>query len=94
MAKKAKKLWLSSSPKKSKPTVPDTEKQLIEQKCNELIQTELSPNISTLHPQTMISTIERISLASGIATIFTFAQLIIVRVRGRFPRLLSLAPPA
>jgi hypothetical protein len=41
MAKKAKKLWLSSSPKQSKPTVPDTEKQLIEQKCNELIQIEL-----------------------------------------------------
>src|SRR4028119_1877960 len=43
MAKKAKKLWLSSSPKQSKPTVPDTEKQLIEQKCNELIQTEFKP---------------------------------------------------
>jgi hypothetical protein len=43
MAKKAKKLWLSPSPKQSKPTVPDTEKQLIEQKCNELIQTEFKP---------------------------------------------------
>jgi len=43
MAKKAKKLWLSSSPKQSKPTVPDTEKQLIEQKCNELIETEFKP---------------------------------------------------
>lgn len=43
MAKKAKKLWLASSPKQSKPTVPDSEKQLIEQKCNELIQTEFKP---------------------------------------------------
>lgn len=43
MEKKTKKLWLSSSPKQSKPTVPDTERQLIEQKCNELIQTEFKP---------------------------------------------------
>jgi hypothetical protein len=43
MAKKAKKLWLASSPKQSKPTVPDTDKQLIEQKCNELIETEFKP---------------------------------------------------
>jgi hypothetical protein len=50
MAKKAKKLWLSSSPKQSKPTVPDTEKQSIEQKCNELIQTEFKPKYTDSPP--------------------------------------------
>jgi hypothetical protein len=43
MAKKAKKLWLASPPKQPKPKVSEREKQLIEQKCNELIETEFKP---------------------------------------------------
>ncbi|MGE5655193.1 MAG: hypothetical protein ACM37W_01005 [Actinomycetota bacterium] len=43
MAKKAKKLWLPSSPKQPKPKVPESQKQLVEEKCSELIETEFKP---------------------------------------------------
>ena len=35
MAKKAKKIWLPSTTKKPKPQVPEDEKQLVLQKCNQ-----------------------------------------------------------
>ena len=43
MAKKAKKIWLPSTTKKPNPQVPEDEKQLVLQKCNELIETEFKP---------------------------------------------------
>ncbi len=43
MARKNKKMWVYSPPKPPKPKVPESEKQLISEKCNELIETELKP---------------------------------------------------
>lgn len=43
MASKAKKIWLPSTPKNSKPKVPEALKQLVTTKCNELIETEFKP---------------------------------------------------
>lgn len=43
MVKKSKKMWAYSPAKPPKPKVPETEKQLISQKCHELIETELKP---------------------------------------------------
>jgi hypothetical protein len=43
MAKKARKLWLPTTPKKSKPKVPPDEKEIIWQKCNALIEKEFKP---------------------------------------------------
>lgn len=43
MPRKNKKMWVYSPPKQPKPKVPETEKQLISDKCNELIETELKP---------------------------------------------------
>jgi hypothetical protein len=43
MAKKAKKIWLPTTPKNPKPKVPESEKQLVQEKCNELIKTEFKP---------------------------------------------------
>ena len=55
MAKKAGKRWIRSPLKQPKPKVPESEKQLVEQKCNELIGIpNSSPNISSLHPPTLI----------------------------------------
>jgi hypothetical protein len=41
--KKQKRMWVYSPAKAPKPKVPESEKQLITQKCNELIETELKP---------------------------------------------------
>lgn len=43
MAKKAGKRWIRSPLKQPKPKVPESEKQLVEEKCNELIETEFKP---------------------------------------------------
>ena len=43
MAKKAKKIWLPATPKKPKPKVPEQEKQLVTQKCDDLIEHEFKP---------------------------------------------------
>lgn len=40
-----KKMWMPAPEKKPKPKVPLLEKQVIEQRCNELIDTELKPKI-------------------------------------------------
>lgn len=40
MAKKAKKGWILTAAKPPKPKVPESEKQLVEKKCNEIIETE------------------------------------------------------
>ena len=50
MVKKSKKTWVYSPAKPPKPKVPETEKQLISQKCNELIETELKPKYIKLPP--------------------------------------------
>ncbi|MFL9450349.1 MULTISPECIES: hypothetical protein [Nostocales] len=39
----AKKRWIRSPEKKPKPQVPATEKELIEQQCNDFINKELKP---------------------------------------------------
>lgn len=41
----AKKTWIRLPDKKPKPQVPASEKQLIEQRCNDFIVTELKPKI-------------------------------------------------
>jgi hypothetical protein len=43
MARKNKKMWVYSPAKPSKPKVPETEKQLVSQKFNQLIESELKP---------------------------------------------------
>lgn len=45
MVKKRKppKTWVYSPDKPPKPKVPESEKELVQQKCNELIETELKP---------------------------------------------------
>jgi hypothetical protein len=43
MAKRAKKIWLPITPKQPKPTVPESEKQLVKQRCDEIIETEFKP---------------------------------------------------
>jgi hypothetical protein len=43
MLKRAKKIWLPSNPKKPKPKLPESEKQLVQNKCDELIETEFKP---------------------------------------------------
>ncbi len=43
MARKNKKMWVYSPAKPPKPKVPETEKQLISEKCNQLIESELKP---------------------------------------------------
>ena len=43
MPRKNKKMWVYSPAKQPKPKVPESEKQLISEKCNELIETELKP---------------------------------------------------
>jgi hypothetical protein len=43
MAKRAKKIWLPITPKQAKHTVPESEKQLVKQRCDEIIETELKP---------------------------------------------------
>jgi hypothetical protein len=40
-----KKMWMRVPEKKPKPKVPPQEKQVIEQRCNELIDTEFKPKI-------------------------------------------------
>lgn len=43
MAKKAKRLWLPTTAKTPKPKVPEPEKQLVQEKFNELIEKEFKP---------------------------------------------------
>ncbi len=47
MAKKNQKMWVYSPPKPAKPKVPETEKQLISEQCNQLIDSELKPQFIT-----------------------------------------------
>lgn len=43
MAKRNQKRWIKSTPRPSKPKVPEAEKQLISEKCEGLIETEFKP---------------------------------------------------
>lgn len=44
-------MWVYSPAKPAKPKVPETQKQLITEQCNQLIETELKPKFITPPPQ-------------------------------------------
>lgn len=50
MAQKNRKMWVYNPPKPPKPKVPETEKQAILQKCNQLIESEFKPKYITPPP--------------------------------------------
>jgi len=47
MAKRNQKRWIYSPTKPAKPKVPETQKQLINQECNQFIERELKPQFIT-----------------------------------------------
>ena len=50
MARKNQYIWVKNTPKKSKPKVPETEKQIITQQFNQLIEIEFKPKYIKENP--------------------------------------------